>query len=410
MKVESWPIGKVKPYPNNPRIHNGAVDAVAASIQLFGFKQPLVVNAKGILIVGHVRLQAAHKLKLKTVPVIVARFSDEKARAYRIADNKSNELSDWDPELLTSELELLEDFKWTELGFSEKELDELLGRDEVDDEKADAVPETPAKAITQLGDVWTMGDHQLLCGDATDKSVWDQLKLSERSICFTSPPYNLGPSAKLRGKAETHKRGTVYLGNDDNMSDEDYHKLIDAMLANALARCDGVVFNVQPLAGSKRTLIQWLAKRTDNLCDIVTWDKQHAAPAGMCIGVVSSVYEWLVIFSPKPSATRTIPFASWRGTIGSVYRGPGQQSNEYASVHGATFPVHLPTFIMSELMNDCDGVVDCCLGSGTTLIAAERLGRRCCGIEVEPRYCDVSVKRWEEYTGKKATRRPAQAT
>jgi DNA modification methylase len=144
-----------------------------------------------------------------------------------------------------------------------------------------------------------------------------------------------------------------------------------------------------------------MGKWATNLIDIVTWDKGHAAPP-MAKGVMSSRYEWIFLFSNKENASRSIPYSSWQGKFSNVYNAPPQRNNEFASVHGATFPVHLPEYIVGDLVNRCRGVVDCFMGTGTTMIAAEKLGRECRGIEISPAYVDICVERWQNFTGKEA--------
>jgi DNA modification methylase len=143
-----------------------------------------------------------------------------------------------------------------------------------------------------------------------------------------------------------------------------------------------------------------IANNAERLCDIVTWDKGTAAPP-MAPHVLASRYEWILIFG-KQGATRSIPFASWHGTLQSVYVGPPQRGNEFADIHAATFPIHLPVYVIGALCDTTKTVIDPFCGTGTTIIAAEQTGCRCYAMEIEPLYCDVAVKRWENFTGKKA--------
>ena len=204
---------------------------------------------------------------------------------------------------------------------------------------------------------------------------------------------------KLRGNTNLAKSENAYVGHDDNVSD--YAGFLESFATHALAHCECAVFNVQPVAGCKAALLRWMGTNADSIVDVVTWDKGHAAPQ-MQDGVLANRYEWLVILGRQRPASRRVPLASWRGTLSSVYAGPPQRQNDYAAIHGATFPVHLPTFVIGDLCNRAAGCVDCCSGTGTTIIACEQLGRRCFAIEIEPRYVDVAVRRWEKLTGKEA--------
>lgn len=160
--------------------------------------------------------------------------------------------------------------------------------------------------------------------------------------------------------------------------------------------------NVQPLANNKRSLLQFLSERSSRLTDIVTWDKQHAANQ-IAPAVMSSRFEWLVIFG-SDGASRAVPLASWHGTVQSVYSAPAQRHNEYSEVHGATFPVHLPLWVMKTLCDLARSVYEPFCGTGTTIIAAEQLDRLCYAMEIDPLYVDVSIQRFEQFTGTKAVK------
>jgi DNA modification methylase len=285
-------------------------------------------------------------------------------------------------------------------GFDLDEIKELLapvGTEGLTDE--DAVPEVPETPKTVLGDVWIMGRHRVLCGDATSIDDWDKLNIEDGIVTFSSPPYNLGNSIKLSGNSSMKEGKSAYSTYEDNASEVGYVELIEGALACAIAHCDVVSFNLQPLAKSKRPLMKLMSDHSSNLIDIITWDKGHAAPA-MAEAVMSSRYEWIFLFSSKADASRAIPHASWRGKWSNVYQAPPQRNNEFAKIHGATFPVHLPEFIIGDIMNRSRGVVDCFCGTGTTIIAAEKLGKIGYGIEIDPKYVDVIVKRWQDFTGK----------
>lgn len=173
-------------------------------------------------------------------------------------------------------------------------------------------------------------------------------------------------------------------------------------MTTGFAFCDTVAFNLQPLAGSKRPLLKWMDDNSTHFVDLITWDKGHGAPH-IQPGIMASQFEWIIIMARKENASRVIPHSSWQGKYSNVYKAPPQRNNEFASKHGATFPVHLPEWVLGDLMNRSRGVVDCFLGTGTTIIAAEKLGRDGRGIELSPAYVDVAVKRWQDFTGQAAT-------
>lgn len=206
MLVELRDIDTIKPYPNNPRHNDQAVDAVAASIQAFGFRQPVVVDEQGVIIVGNTRYKAALKLGLKMVPVHVATgLSDAQIKAYRIADNKTSEIADWNPDLLTQELLELKDldFDLNLLGFTGDELQQMLNAEVQGLGDPDEVPEPPNEAITKPGDVWHLGNHRLLCGDSTKpEHVKKLMDGAVARMMFTDPPWNVSIGQDANPKSD----------------------------------------------------------------------------------------------------------------------------------------------------------------------------------------------------------------
>lgn len=196
MKIELWPLSNVKPYPNNPRLNDEAVDAVAASLREFGFRQPIVVDVEGVIICGHTRWKAAQKLGLEKVPVHVAKdLSPEQIKAYRIADNQTASLAEWDYDLLPIELGELQaaNYDLGLLGFDQDELAKLLGGELQEGlTDPDDVPAPPDEAITQPGDLWILGEHRLLCGDSSKREDVDRLlDGAVIHLVNTDPPYNV---------------------------------------------------------------------------------------------------------------------------------------------------------------------------------------------------------------------------
>ncbi|MFZ9959620.1 MAG: site-specific DNA-methyltransferase [Candidatus Limnocylindrus sp.] len=399
-------VADLIPYALNSRTHSDEqVAQLAASIREFGFTNPVLIDEQANLIAGHGRLLAARKLKMEQVPaVVVTGLDDRRRRALVIADNKLALNAGWDEEALRVELEDLATDFGELMGFSQDELVDLLKKNEVTEglTDEDAVPEVPEEPITREGDVWLLGRHRIVCGDATNPSDWDKLLIGDGFVLFTSPPYNTSGSSKLSGNKKSSERGKFYDKFSDDLSSDEYAELLAQTMSTALPHVQALMFNVQPLAGAKRALLKWMNGVSSNLVDVMTWDKGHAAPH-IQPGIMASRFEWLVLLSREENASRVVPFSSWQGKFSNVYQAPPQRKNEFASVHGATFPVHLPEFVIGDLMNRCRGVVDCFLGTGTTIIAAEKLGRDGRGIELSPAYVDVAVKRWQDYTGQQAT-------
>ena len=405
MNIEHVSVGDLIPFAKNSRTHDDAqVAQIAASIKEFGFTNPILIDEKSGIIAGHGRLLAARKLQLTEVPCIrLSHLSDAQKRAYVIADNKLALNAGWDDEMLVLELGDLQDmeFDLSLTGFSTDEINALLTPTVVEgltDE--DAVPEVPDEPVTKLGDIWVLGKHRLMCGDSTSVDAVEQLMAGQKAdICFTSPPYALGKSVSLSGNKIMKLKDSAYESHKDD-ADSWADLMAGWWNASLIAVTEAWVVNVQPLANNKRALLQWINDRSERLVDIATWDKGHAAPQ-IAKGVMASRYEWIIVLGQQ-NASRSIPCSNWQGTIQSVYAAPPQRNNEFSAIHAATMPVHLPLWVMEKLCNTAKSIYEPFCGTGTTLIAAEKTNKNCFAIEIDPKYCDVIVQRWQEFTGKTA--------
>lgn len=224
MKVENWDIEKVKPYANNPRKNDDAVEATANSIKEFGWQQPIVVDKDGVIIVGHTRLKAAQKLGMDNVPVVVAnQLTGEQVKAYRLADNKSGELAEWDFGLLDDELTGIDDLDMSEFGFTDAELEASLGDDDAEAQDDEFDEEPPEKPTSKLGDVYQLGRHRLMCGDSTDVEAVKKLMAGQLAdLLITDPPYNVDYSSKDYGRDKASKTRINNEIQNDKMSDDDF--------------------------------------------------------------------------------------------------------------------------------------------------------------------------------------------
>ena len=408
LQIDYRPIEDLIPYSLNSRTHSDEqVAQIAGSIKEFGFTNPVLVDDEGGIIAGHGRVMAARKLGLKEVPTIcLGHLSETQRRAYVIADNKLALNAGWDDEMLRVEFAALEEagFDLGLVGFSEDEIAALMeGPIEttagLTDE--DEVPEAPLEPVTKPGDVWVLGKHRLMCGDSASIDAVEQLMNgSSASFCFTSPPYNAGDSEKLSGN--THTTDNKYGMYKDNKNQSDYLRLLNEFCASWLLFCDCLCVNIQQLAGNKLAFIDWLKDQRDRLIDIAIWDKGHGAPQ-MAKNVMSNRFEYLVFLSKEEMPSRAVPCANFQGTVQNVYAAPPQRSNEFSKVHAATFPVHLPEWAIGTFTKANDVIADAFGGTGTTLIACEKTGRTARLMELDPKYCDVIVKRWQDFTGKEAT-------
>lgn len=385
LAVEMRPIDAVKPYSSNPRkAPPKAVDAVARSIERFGWRQPIVVDAAGVVIVGHTRLLAARKLGLAEVPVHVADMPESEARAYRVADNQTGVLTSWDDDLLTEELLAIKDdgIDLDVLAFKEGEIARLLAEPVVEDE----VPEPPADPVTKPGDLWVLGEHRLLCGDSTRaEDVARVLGGAVVDGILTDPPYcsggfqEAGKSAGSVGRDVPH----VPIAND-RLSTRGFTALLKSAFSNVNARY------IYAFTDWRMWVHLFDIAESCGFCvrSMVVWDK---GTPGMGRGW--RCQHELILWGCKETA----PFdkhASGQGNVLTVKRtGNEHHTTEKPVVLLATLLVTTP-FIES--------VIDPFAGSGSTLIACEQVGRRCYAIELSPAYVDVCVQRWEKLTGGKA--------
>ena len=396
MKVKEYDINQLISAEYNPRqLSQRQYQNLRNSIQRFGLVDPILINVnkdrKNIIIGGHQRVNIAKVLEIKKVPCVELDLTLEQERELNIRLNQNT--GDWDFDVLADNFDLDE---LMEFGFEEKDL--KLDLFEVEEEGLtddDDIPED-VESVCKLGDLWKLGNHRLLCGDSTKKENIELLLDGNISdILFTSPPYNVGDGAKLDGN--THLNTSKYKNNTDD--DIDYDKLIIDSTAIAIKYNKYTFYNIQHLAGNKIQLVDYLYKFKNELVDTIIWNKINTAPA-MAKNVLNSKFEYIFIFSKNNS--RAINTGNFRGTINNVYDGEPQRKNEFSKVHSATFPIHLPLFIINSFTKKNDCVMDNFLGTGTTLIACEKTNRKCYGMELDEKYCDIIINRWEQYTGKKA--------
>lgn len=393
MELTVTKLKDIKPYDRNPRRNDNAVDAVAESIKQCSYIAPIIVDEDGVILAGHTRYKALKKLGYTECEIIVkAGLTDEQKRKYRILDNKTNELAEWDIDFLNMELDGL-DFDGFDFGFDMG--DEEAEREIVEDEAPEVDEER--EPIAKLGDIWQLGRHRLMCGDSTDRETVDRLMDgNEAHFAFQSPPYNIGKNALLNDRDDNNK----YVGYDDD--NPEYISLLDASTDNAIEYAKYAAINIQMLSGNKQDFVRWLNHFCHRLCDIAIWYKDNAAPA-MAKRVMNSSFEFIVIFS-KENQSRAIGTADFRGTMSNVYQSHIQHGNEYSEIHSATFPVAFVSHYIQNLTNEGEKVLDLFGGTGTTLIACEQLDRTCYMMELDPKYVDVIIKRWENFTGERAVK------
>jgi DNA modification methylase len=394
MKVEMMQIDKLIPYARNPRRNDAAVDAVAASIKEFGFRQPIVVDEDMVILVGHTRFKAARKLGLQEVPVHVATgLTDAQKKAYRIADNRLNEIAEWDNDLLELELEDLRmvDFDLALTGFDADELLEIMAGEETTIEgntDEDAAPEVPETPVSKPGDVWLLGGHRVMCGDSTSTESVDLLMQgSKADMVFTDPPYALfGNSTGISGVA------------DDKMIRPFFRKILTECktrvkrYGHVYVCCDWhSVFVIESISRE----VDLTAK------NLIVWDKGSGGVGNM----YQQCYELVFFFGNTPKQTTTTKTGSSERIVQGVpniWRFPRVNPSERQ--HNAAKPVDMICVPIEASSDRGEIVLDLFGGSGSTLIACEKSDRLARLMEIEPRYCDVIVKRWQDWTGQQATR------
>lgn len=406
-RIVSRKVADLVPYARNARTHDEAqVAQIVASIEEFGWTNPVLVDEASGIIAGHGRVLAAKKMGLDAVGCIVLDgLSEAQKRAYVIADNKLALNAGWDVELLSIEFGELAalGFDVELTGFTQNEIDAL--RPEVlepglTDE--DAVPEVQADPVSKPGDVWILGRHRVVCGSATSADDWQKLEIARPAMVFTSPPYGVGENAKLRDKyvRGADQRKSLYATHRD--APDEWPQLMRDWTGLALAEADCVVCNIQSLANNKRNVVRWTAEFVDHMVDVVIWDKGSGAPQ-MQRNVLTNSFEWVFILAPDSDASRAIPLGNFHGTESNIVRIGAKGGNEFAEVHRATMPVELAEWAIRALAPKAKSIVDPFGGTGTTLIAAEKQGNAAHLIELDAKYVDVIVRRWQAFTGKQAT-------
>jgi len=396
MKVQDLKLDSLIPYARNPRKNDGAVDKVAASIKEFGWRSPIVVDEEMVILAGHTRYKAAKKLGLTEAPVHIAEgLTEAQKKAYRIADNRVAEEAEWDYDFLKIELadlDGLEDLT----GFDAEELDKILTPEPTEgltDE--DAVPEVQDEPISKEGDVWILGRHRLMCGDSTSIDAVEKLMDGKKaSICFTSPPYNGDTKSKHGDYYATNKTQKFY-GDDgfqDNMESKEYVEFASTVLGNCFAAVDGYVFwNVSYNANSRFEYIKQIEPFLPNLIEQICWKKTSNFPLK---GSMMRQWEPIYVFSThkRPLGLKDVTGNHWE-----ISNTDAQHKD-----HKACFPVALVEKAIAMFSGMVNSVFDPFGGSGTSMIAAEKQDCDCRMMELDPKYVDVIIRRWQDFTGQAA--------
>lgn len=391
-RIELWELDRLRPYDNNPRTHDEAqVEQIVRSIEEFGFNNPILVDSEAGIIAGHGRLMAARRMSLPEVPVVVLdHLTPAQRKAYLIADNQIAANAGWDEPLLVEELRALEadDVDLALLGFSDEELGSLL--DQVPDLDPDVgdehvVPNPPEDPVTEPGDLWVLGEHRILCGDSTDLEVVSRLLAGEEAdMAFTDPPYNVAYEGK------TKERLTI---QNDAQEEDAFALFLRAVLVNLReAMKPGGVFYVCAPAGPDETVFRLALQETFRLRQCLVWAKDVFVMG-------RQDYHWRhesILYGWKDGAAHYFVNDRTQDTVWDVARPKASRE------HPTMKPVALVQRAIANSSRRGELVLDLFGGSGTTLVAADAAHRRARLLELDPRYVDVSVRRWQELTGQEA--------
>ena len=422
MRSETVPIDSLSFDPANVRKHGERnLATIKASLLRFGQQKPIVVDANGVVRAGNGTLAAAKALGWKDIAVVRSTLAGSEATAYAIADNRTAELAEWDEDALAETLSALQcedEALLDAAGFDSAELSRMI--DGMADVTEDEVPEPPADPITKPGDLWILGEHRLLCGDSTKaEDVARLMDGAKADLCFTSPPYGQQRDYTEEGKAKVADWDGLMRGVFGNLPMTDSGQVLVNL---------GLIHREGEWIPYWDGWIAWMREQGWRRFGWYVWDKLAGMP-GDWNGRLAPAHEFIWHFNRNavyPAKFLECAFAGRvvkASTVGkdgalrvhtATKNGDAVQSHKIADSvfrfgsakgHGLDHPAVFPPSLPIHAMQSWDGdIYEPFCGSGTTLIAAEQLGRKCYGMEISPAYCDVIVKRWETLTGRKATR------
>ena len=387
-------LSQLKSNPNNPRlIKDDKFKKLVTSLREFPEmmeKRPMVcvtdTDGKIYPLGGNMRLKALQELKYKEIPdswvMLADEWSEEKRKEFTIKDNVG--FGEWDFDTLANEWDVGELAEWG-LDIPNFELDEVLEAEEDDFD----VPEGGIETDIVLGDLFEIGEHRLLCGDSTDSDQVARLMNGEKAeLLFTSPPYNVGDN-----KIIPNSGGRKYNMCDDNMSEDDYFEFLSSNINAFIPFVDEIFYNIGLVEKSKRSINKLLFHYNDIFKDIIYWKKDTVAPH-IQPGIINNKVEFILCFGN--GSRKFINHQFSQGTYWNVIEGKNASGNEFANIHKATFPIYLPENIISNFSNPNAIICDSFLGTGTTMVAAHQLKRKCYGMELDPKYCQVIVDRMKK--------------
>jgi DNA methylase/ParB-like nuclease domain len=413
-RIEAVAVNRLRPFRNNARIHSRKqVRQIAESIQRFGFNNPVLIDDAGEIIAGHGRVQAAKLLGLSEVPTIrLSHLSDAEKRAYILADNRLAEKAGWDREILAIELQGLIDLEFdAELtGFEMGEIDIILGdADEVHGDAAgpeDEVPDPlPGPTVSKAGDLWVLGKHRIACGDALEDAAYELLLAGEEAeFVFSDPPYNVPVDGHVCGRGRIRHREFAMASGE--MTPAAFTDFLTKVFRRLVAHSTNG--SIHQICMDWRHLVEMMAAGNaiySELKNVCVWSKTNAGMGSLYRSQHELVFVWKSGVGPH---INNVELGKHGRNRSNVWEYPGISTIRAGRLEElAMHPTVKPVALVADAVKDCSRrnsvVLDPFLGSGTTVIAAERTGRRARGIEIDPAYVDVAIRRWQTYTGKTAT-------
>lgn len=404
LTIEHWPIDKLVPYARNPRKNDDVVDRMCGAIREFGFRIPIVARSDGTVVDGHLRLKAARQLGLDSVPVALADdLTDAQIKAFRLLANQSANWAEWDEDLLKLELQDLQelDFDLDLTGFDLEEIEHLLEADAqdglTDDDMAPAVNDE-AEPITKPGDIWVMGEHRLICGDSTFPETLEKLLAGSLvDMVFTDPPYNVNYGQTMKDALRGKNGNKNYAGSkpgrkimNDNLGEDFYGFLLKAC-QGFIKVCKGAIY-ICMSSSELHNLQKAFLEAGGHWSTFIIWSKNH-----FTMGKADYQRQYEPILYGWPEGQKHY----WCGDRNQSDVWPLKRPNTN-DLHPTMKPVELVQRAIENSSKGRDIILDPFGGSGSTLIACEKTGRAARLVELDPKYCDVIVKRWQEYSGKEA--------
>lgn len=398
MEIIELPIKALKPYKRNPRKNDKAVEYVANSIRNFGFKVPIVIDENYEIVCGHTRWKAAKVIGLESVPCIMADdLNEDQIRAFRLADNKTAEMADWDFDLLEMEFNEIDPelFDMSDFGFFQDEEQEDKAPTEVTEDDFDET--TVTEAVCKRGQIWQLGDHRLMCGDSTSAEDVARLMNGEKAdMVFTDPPYGVAigdKNATLNSVQPSGRCCTNIAG--DTMTETELYAMLKEAFINVREHCkdDASYYVTSPQGGSLGLMMMMMKDAGLEVRHVLMWEKNSAT---FSLGRLDYDYQHEPMFYTWTKSHHNYRKGENRTTVWK-YDKPRK-----CDLHPTMKPVALVANAILDGTKEGDIVLDAFGGSGTTLIACEQTGRQCRMMELDPHYCDVIIRRWEDFTGQKA--------